>query len=34
MKQKTKENLKDFGGALLFGVGVWTPFALHIMGVL
>ena len=34
MKQKTKNELKDWGGALLFGVGVWTPFALHIVGVL
>lgn len=32
MKQKTKNELKDWGGALLFGVGVWLPFALHIAG--
>ena len=32
MKQKTKNELKDWGGALLFGIGVWTPFALYILG--
>lgn len=26
--------IKEIGKVLLFGIGVWTPFALHILGVL
>ena len=31
---KMKNLIKETGKVLLFGIGVWTPFALHILGVL
>ncbi|MBR5583129.1 MAG: hypothetical protein IKW21_01225 [Lachnospiraceae bacterium] len=26
--------IKETGKVLLFGIGVWSPFALHVLGVL
>ena len=35
MKVKKMMNLiKETAKVLLFGIGVWTPFALHILGVI
>gem|GEM_PF-3682691 len=31
---KVKSFAKEAGKVVLFGVGVWLPFALHIAGVL
>ena len=32
--KKIKNELKELGCALLFSIGVLTPFALHVLGVL
>ena len=32
MKKKTKENIKEAGGVLLFAVGANAPFFAHFMG--
>lgn len=31
---KMKTFAKETGKVLLFGIGVWTPFALHVLGVI
>ena len=32
--KKMMNVIKETAKVLLFGIGVWTPFALHILGVL
>ena len=32
--KKMKNLIKETAKVLLFGIGVWTPFALHILGVI